>query len=135
MGGGPRRGVPGPPVALAVQTAVFQAPEAGTCTLAYGGTPRADVGKPGPPPAARPLWLEPGAETEHGAPYLPSTATAPTTRLGPPRRPGPRSLPSTAPAPTTRLEPRRQTASWRIVAPPTIRPGSLVRLELPAQVY
>ena len=112
-GGGSRPRLAGHAVDLAVQTVVFQAPEAGTCTLAYGGTPRAGAGKPGPPPAAKPLWLEPGAESEHGAPYLPSTATAPTVRL----------------------ETRRQTASWRIVAPSTIRPGSLVRLELPAQVY
>src|SRR6185295_7395254 len=58
------------------------------------------------------VWLDAGAETEHAPPALPAAATVPAVRLGG----------------------RRLAAAWRIVAP-AARPGSLVRLELPAVVY
>jgi len=112
-GGVSRPRLAGHTAELAAQTVLFQAPEAGTYTLAYGGAPRAESRRPGPPSGIRPLWLEPGPEVQHGLPYLPSTATAPAIRL----------------------ETRRQTASWRIVVASTVKPGSLVRLELPDQVY
>jgi hypothetical protein len=99
-------------VELSVQTALFDAEEAGQYTLAYGGSPRRGGMAPAAPPGVEASWLEAGAETEHLLPPLPVTAVAPSVRLG-----------------SGRLK-----ASWRVVAP-TARAGSLVRLELPESVY
>ncbi len=99
-------------IELTVQTALFDAEEAGQYTLAYGGPPRRGGTAPAAPPGVEASWLEGGAETEHPLPPLPVTAVAPTVRLG-----------------SGRLK-----ASWRVVAP-AARPGSLVRLELPESVY
>jgi hypothetical protein len=97
---------------LIVQTVLFRAEEAGRHTLAYGGARRSEVRRAEPPGGARPVWLEPGAESEHGLPALPTIATAPAVRL----------------------QERKIAASWRIAAP-SARPGFLVRLELPPLVY
>lgn len=101
-------------VDLAVQTVLFHAEEPGKHTLAYGGVTLAGLRRAEPPPAGtRTIWLEPGPESERGLPDLPAAATAPSVRLG---------------------ESRRLAGSWRVAAP-AAKPGSLVRLELPALVY
>jgi uncharacterized protein DUF3999 len=100
-------------VELTVQTVLFHAAAAGRYTLAYGGPPRARTPAAEPPPAAgESPWLEAGTELEHAPPSLPAAATAPSVRLGN----------------------RRLAAAWRVVAR-NARPGSLVRLELPDDVY
>jgi hypothetical protein len=96
---------------LAVQTVLFHAAEAGRYTLAYGGAPRREPSAR-PPAGAEGAWIEPAAEVEHAPPPLPAAATAPGVRLGS----------------------RRLAAAWRVIAP-TVRPGWLVRLELPDVVY
>jgi hypothetical protein len=96
---------------LTVPTALFRANGAGSHTLAYGGA-RQPEPLAEPPAGVRPLWVEPGPESEHGLPALPAVATAPGVRLNE----------------------RRTAPSWRIAAP-SARPGSLVRLELPPLVY
>ncbi|HEY3567839.1 MAG TPA: DUF3999 family protein [Thermoanaerobaculia bacterium] len=97
---------------LTAPTVLFRADGAGSYTLAYGGARQPETRRAEPPAGVRPLWVEPGPESEHGLPALPAVATAPGVRLG---------LPRTA-------------ASWRIAAP-SARPGFLVRLELPPLVY
>ncbi len=99
-------------VDLTVQTVLFQAAEPGRYTLAYGGAPPGRTRRPGPPLGVRPVWLEAGAESEHGLPALPPAATAPAVRLAS----------------------GRLAASWRVAAP-AAKPGLLVHLELPALVY
>ena len=100
-------------VDLNLQTVLFQAEEPGSYTLAYGGPPRQEARRPPTAPfGVHPVWLEPGPEKEGGLPSLPPAATAPSVRL------------VTA----------RFAASWRIAAP-SAKPGTLVRLELPARVY
>ena len=99
-------------VDLTVQTVLFQAEEPGKYTLAYGGAPRVETRRTAPPLGVQPVWLEAGAEKEHGLPALPPAATAPAVRLAS----------------------GRLAASWRIAAP-SAKPGSLVHLELPALVY
>lgn len=91
-------------------TVVFRADEAGTCTLAYGGA-RRDPQRTAPAASAPAAWLEPGPERERDLPPLPAVTTAPSVRLR-----------------------ERLAGSWRIAAP-SARPGTLVRLELPALVY
>jgi hypothetical protein len=95
---------------LAMPTVLFRADTTGGYTLAYGGARQ--PGRAEPPAGVRPLWVEPGPESEHGLPALPAVATAPGIRLSE----------------------RRAVASWRIAAP-SARPGFLVRLELPPLVY
>ncbi len=97
---------------LTAQTVVFRADAAGTYTLAYGGARQPETRRAEPPAGVRPLWVEPGPESEHGLPALPAVATAPGVRLSE----------------------RRTAAAWRIAAP-SARPGFLVRLELPSLVY
>jgi hypothetical protein len=100
-------------VDLDLQTVLFQADSPGKYTLAYGGAPRAEARRTPPPPVGvQTIWLEPGPESEHGLSPLPAAATAPSVRLAV----------------------GRLAASWRIAAP-SVKPGTLVRLELPAQVY
>ncbi len=100
-------------VDLNLETVLFQAEEAGSYTLAYGGAPRQEARRTPPAPfGVRPVWLEPGPEKEGGLPSLPAAATAPAVRLAS----------------------ARFAASWRIAAP-SAKPGTLVRLELPARVY
>jgi hypothetical protein len=97
---------------LMVPTVLFRADGAGRYTLAYGGARQPEPRRAEPPAGVRPLWVEPGPESEHGLPALPAVATAPGVRLSE----------------------RRTAAAWRIAAP-SARPGFLVRLELPALVY
>ena len=99
-------------IELTVQTAAFNAEEAGRYTLAYGGSPRQVGTSPAVAPGEGTGWLEAGAESEHPLPALPATTAAPSVRLG-----------------SGGLK-----ASWRVTAP-AARPGSLVRLELPEAVY
>jgi hypothetical protein len=97
-------------VDLDQQTVVFRADEAGTYTLVYGGA-RRDPRRTAPPAAGPVAWVEPGPERERDLPLPPAAATAPSIRLR-----------------------ERLAGSWRIAGPST-RPGTLVRLELPALVY
>lgn len=101
-------------VDLAVPTILFRAPEAGRYTLDYGGAVgrRASGGRDFEPPALgeEEAWLEAGPERERPAAPLP--AGAPGAPLGAGRFRG----------------------SWRVLAP-SARPGDLVRLELPDEVY
>jgi len=99
-------------IELTVQTAAFNAEEAGRYTLAYGGSPRRIGTGSAVAPGEGTVWLEAGAESEHPLPALPATTAAPSVRLG-----------------TGRLK-----TSWRVTAP-SARPGSLVRLELPEAAY
>ncbi|HET9210335.1 MAG TPA: DUF3999 family protein, partial [Thermoanaerobaculia bacterium] len=99
-------------VDLTAPTVLFRANAAGRYTLAYGGARQPEPRSAEPPAGVRPLWVEPGPESEHGLPALPAVATAPGVRLSV----------------------RRTAASWRIAAP-SARPGLLVRLELPPLVY
>jgi hypothetical protein len=99
-------------VDLTMQTVLFHAGEAGRYTLAYGGGRRQESRRAEPPAGVHALWLEPGPESARELPPLPVAATAPGVRL----------------------QERRLAGSWRIAAP-TVKPGSLVRLELPALVY
>jgi hypothetical protein len=102
---------------LAIETVLFQAEEPGTYTLAYGGSPagRKDLprsSRPRVPPADEILWPTPGPEEEHAPSALPRPAVEPGNPLG-----------------ETRF-----AISWKIAAPEA-RPGSLVRLEVPAGIY
>jgi hypothetical protein len=99
-------------VDLNLQTVVFHADEAGTYTLAYGGGGQRTARRAAPVAGGAAAWLEPGPERERDLPSLPAAATAPSVRLSE----------------------RRLAGSWRIAAP-SARPGTLVRLELPAPVY
>jgi len=103
-------------VELAVQTALFRAPEAGRYTLAYGGAirrnPHREAPLEEPPAGAETAWLEAGPEKEQPVPALPEALSAPGAALG-----------------RTRFD-----ASWTVIAP-SAKPGDLVRLELPAEVY
>jgi hypothetical protein len=98
-------------VDLDLRTVVFQADEAGTYTLAYGGG-RRDARRTPPPAAGPAAWIAPGPERERDLPGLPAAATAPAVRFSE----------------------RRLAGSWRIAAP-SARPGTVVRLEIPARVY
>jgi hypothetical protein len=97
---------------LTVPTVLFRTDGAGRYTLAYGGARQPEPRRAEPPAGVRPLWVEPGPESERGLPALPAVATAPGVRLSE----------------------RKTAAAWRIAAP-SARPGFLVRLELPALVY
>lgn len=99
-------------VDLTVQTVIFRAEEAGPYVLAYGGPPRRARQPAAVPEDAAALWLEAGGETEQALPPLPAAATEPSVRLGR----------------------RRLQGAWRVIAP-SARPGTMVRLELPAEVY
>jgi hypothetical protein len=118
-------GKPGPELKsfsaeLAIATALFYAEEPGTYTLAYGGSVAGRKDLPLsrlPPKASRPTaeetaWLTPGPEEEHAPPRLPGPAVEPGNPLG-----------------ETRF-----ALSFKIAAPEA-RPGSVVRLEVPAGVY
>lgn len=97
-------------VDLAVPTVLFQAPEAGTYTLAYGGTVRRNGRFEPPAFGEEEAWLEAGPERER--PPAPLPAGAPGAPLGAGRFRG----------------------AWRVLAP-SAQPGDLVRLELPDVVY
>jgi hypothetical protein len=97
-------------VDLDLPTVVFRVDEAGTCALAYGGA-RRDPQRAASAATAPAAWLEPGPERERDLPQLPAISTAPSVRLR-----------------------ERLAGSWRIAAP-SAKPGTLVRLELPALVY
>lgn len=112
-GGRPPR-LAGYGVDLAVPTVLFQAPEPGRYTLAYGGGVRRNGGGFDPPDVRgmgeEEAWLEAGPERE--LPAAPLPAGAPGAPLGAGRFRG----------------------SWRVLAP-SAQPGDLVRLELPDVVY
>jgi hypothetical protein len=105
---------------LAIEVVLFHAEEPGTYTLAYGGSasgrkelaksPRRSEGEDGA--LEETVWINLGPEEEHPPPPLPKPAVEPGNPLG-----------------ETRF-----AISWKIVAPEA-RPGSLVRLEVPAAVY
>ncbi|HEX7185240.1 MAG TPA: DUF3999 family protein [Thermoanaerobaculia bacterium] len=94
---------------LAVRTALFQAEEPGTYTLAYGSVRRS---RPAPAWEGEAAWLEAGPEKAGANPGLPAAIAAPGAPLG-----------------QTRFQ-----SSWPVAAP-AARPGDLVRLELPDVVY
>jgi hypothetical protein len=105
---------------LAIEVVLFQAEEPGTYTLAYGGAAsgRKELSK-APRRAERAegaeeetVWVNLGPEEEHPPPPLPKPAVEPGNPLG-----------------ETRF-----AISWKIAAPEA-RPGSLVRLEVPAAAY
>jgi hypothetical protein len=101
---------------LAIEVVLFHAEEPGTYTLAYGGSAagRKELARSPktPVPAQETVWVNPGPEEEHPPPPLPRPAVEPGNTLG-----------------ETRF-----AISWKIAAPEA-RPGSLVRLEVPAAVY
>jgi hypothetical protein len=105
---------------LAAETVLFYAEQPGSYTLAYGGggVGAAPRGRPAQRSAATPespgmvAWLSPGAEEEHPPPGLPAAAVEPGNPLGE----------------------VRFAISWKLAAPEA-RPGTLVRLEVPPEVY
>ncbi|HEV7517305.1 MAG TPA: hypothetical protein VGR07_13465 [Thermoanaerobaculia bacterium] len=102
---------------LAIEAVLFQAEETGTYTLAYGGSAAGRKDLPRSPqssrlPAEETAWLSPGPEEEHAPPPLPGPAVEPGNPLG-----------------ETRF-----ALSLKLAAPEA-RPGSLVRLEVPAAAY
>jgi hypothetical protein len=104
---------------LAIEVVLFHAEEPGTYTLAYGGSasgrselPKAPQRAAAEAAAEETVWVNLGPEEEHPPPPLPKPAVDPGTPLG-----------------ETRF-----AISWKIAAPEA-RPGSLVRLEVPAAAY
>jgi hypothetical protein len=112
--GSPQPDLKGWSAELAVATALFHAEAPGIYTLAYGGSSagRKELPRSARATAEEAAWLSPGPEEEHAPPPLPAPAVEPGAPLG-----------------ETRF-----ATSWKIAAPEA-RPGSLVRLSVPAAAY